>query len=1096
MLLVFVLNAGASGYSQKVTLNLRNVWLSKVLTEIRKQTGLNFFYNATLLKQTGKVSIQVNDASLEEVLEKCLKDQPVSYEIRNNTIILSEKTYPYEIKDSIAVQPPAETEIKGTVLDDSTGKPLQGAAVQIKATSKGTTTDAAGNFSLTIPADDASKTVLLISFIGYETAELPVSKTGAMQVKLKIKIAQAEEIVVVGYGTQKKKEVTNAIAQVSGKEILESQSVTISNAIAGKIPGLIVNQRSSRPGADGATYYIRGISTYRDASALIVVDGVANRDGIDRVDPNDIESFTVLKDASAAIYGAQGGNGVILITTKRGKAGKPSIGYSFNHGFVSPVRLMKIADAATYASGVNDLALQNGQPLPYSDEVIADYESGKSPSYDWYDIAYRDNFSQSRHSLTVSGGSDAVKFFLSAGTTYQGSILTNDNTSKYRQYNFRSNIDAKVNKLLTIGFDVSGRRQNGNYTYLDENTIYSSATLTPPTVAPLIDGLPTRGRSNNNPLAIVTSPAYDKTEINLINGTLRFDLQIPFVKGLSVDGFAALDNIQSFRKRWQQPHYFYEEDTTGVLQKLPNNTSTSLTEIIGKSNSYTLNAKLKYENTFSKIHAVTAFVAVEQNQTRTDNLTAGRTGFVSPQIDELFTGSAINQTNTGNALETARLNYFGRVGYTFNNKYIVQFQMRYDGSQIFPSDKRFGYFPGGSVGWVISEESFLKNSSLINSLKLRASYGILGNDRVQAFQYLDLFRLSTVSGTGFVVNGQDYNVLNPGVAANPNITWEKKKSFDIGVEGGLLKNKIVFEIDYFSMRTEDILAKRSISVPGYTGLSSILPDENIGIVSNKGIDGQVTYRGKAGAVHFNVGCNFTYAKNKLVFIDEGDFYPEPYQKSEGQPVGALLLYQATGIYRTQEDLDTYPGLNSSAKIGDVIYADMNGDKIINQDDRVRADKSVTPKMQYGLLFGAGFKGFDLSGNFMGQTGAITQYDYVFGEGNNTPSYYITNAWSPDNPNGSLPRLSRGKANNGEGNTLNTRSVSFIRLKNIELGYTLPKHIISKAGFQGARVYINAYNILTFDKLKKDGLNDPESINPQGWQFPQSKSVNIGINVNL
>ncbi len=1090
MLFTFLMQAKANESTGKVTLNLQNVTLPKVFKEIHKQTGLNFFYRSETVKKIGKVSVNVRDVEVQEALKQCLSMHPVDYKIVDGTIVLSEKT---DLASIVALPPLPDFVITGTVRDPD-GSPLQGASVRLRGTDRGTSTDENGRFRLSVPDQGGT---LEVSFVGHETYTVPITAAGDIPVTLQVSASTTEQVVVIGYGTQRKKEVTTAVAQISGREILESQSVTISNALSGKVPGLFISQRNARPGADGTSYSVRGLSTYRNNSALIVVDGIANRDGLDRIDPNDIESITVLKDASAAIYGAQSANGVILITTKRGKSGKPRVSYSFNHGFVSPVRLLKMSDAATYARKVNDLALQAGQALPYTDQQISDYESGRLPSTDWLDVVYRDYFNQQRHSLTLNGGNENVKYFLSGGTVSQGSILTNDRTSKYRQYNFRSNVDVQVNKQLSIGFDLAGRRQNTNFTYIDENALYSAAVLTIPTVEATVDGFPTRGRANNNPLAIVTSPAYDKTQMNLLNGTLRFEYKIPGVSGLSVDGFAAVDYVQSLRGRWQQPHYFYERDANGELQRIPNNTSTSLTQVNNQSNSYTLNAKLNYNKSFG-VHDITSFVAVERNETRSDVFQAARSGYISAQIDQLFAGGAASQTNTGNAFEGARLNYFGRIGYTYDRKYLLQFQFRYDGSQIFPQAGRFGFFPGVSAGWVISEEEFMRDVSFLSNLKIRGSYGLLGNDRIAQFQYLNLYTLSSSDGSGYVINGSNINVLNPGVVANPDVTWEKKKTLDIGLEAGFLQNRLTFEIDYFRMRTEDILSQRNISVPTYTGLNpGNLPDENIGIVQNNGIDGQVMYRHQASRdLSFNIGATFTYAKNHIVYNDEGTTVPEEYQKAEGKPIGTFLLYEVVGMFRTEEDLNKFPGLNGVKRLGDLIYRDVNGDGEITSDDRVRTNLSNTPQIQYGIVFGAQYKGFDLSGNFMGQARAIVQYDYIIAAGNNTPEYYVKNAWTPENPNAPLPRIGRALPQLNEPNTLNTRSVSFIRLKNIELGYTLPQSLVGRVGVQSARVYVNGYNLLTWDRLKKDGLQDPEEVNPQGWQFPQTKSVNFGININL
>lgn len=1079
---------------KRITLNVNDTRFQDVLTAIGAQAKVKFAYSPELIDQYQKVTLHVEGARLADVLNRILPAD-ISFKVVGKQIVLAPRP-PVTTGGTATLVPDATREeavaafkVSGKVTDAG-GVSLPGVNVLVKGTTLGTSTDADGGYTLEVASGDAT---LVFSFIGYATQEVQINNRTAIDVVLVEDLTTLTEVVVIGYGTQEKKEVTNAVAQVSGVTVLESKSATVSNALSGRVPGLIINQRNSRPGGDGATYYIRGMSTFRDASALVVVDGVANRDGLDRLDPNDIESITVLKDASAAIYGAQAANGVILVTTKRGSSDKPKVSYSYNHGFVSPVRLMKMSDAATYARGLNDLADQQTAPRPYSDATIQQYENGTLRGTNWFDEVYRNYFNQSRHSLTLSGGNETVKYFLSGGKLAQGSLLTNDDISKYDQYNFRSNVDVKVNKRLSLGLDIAGRRQNTNYTYIDQNTLYAAAVLSSPLIPATVEGYPGRGRSNNNPLAIVASPAYDKTRFNLFNGTFRYRYEIPKVEGLFVDGFAALDYWQSNRKQFQWPHSVYDYQG-GILTRIQNNTATSLTQTNEQNNSITLNAKLNYQKTVG-LHDIGAFIAVERNETRYDFLRAARNGFVSDQVDELFAGASSGQTNNGNAAETARLNYFGRLSYTYNGRYIAQFQFRQDGSYRFADGKQWGFFPGASLGWVLSEENFMKGVSAITFLKLRTSYGLLGNDRINPFQYLNLYSFS--SNTGYVIGGQNQNIINPSVTANPDVTWERKKTFDVGVEGSLFNGKLSFEFDYFRMRTSEILSKRSITVPGYTGLNpSNLPDENIGIVDNNGIDGQVNYKGRLNNdLTFNVGVNATYARNTLVYFDEVDNL-ESYQNAEGKPIGALLLYEAIGIYRTQEDLDNYPGLNGTKRLGDPIYKDMNGDGLINSDDRVRSDLSSTPQIQYGVVFGAQYKGFDLSGNFMGQARAIVQFDYVFGEGNNTPAYWVKNAWSPSNPEGSLPRLGRGKPNQNEGSNFNTRSVAFLRLKNIELGYTLPKSLVSRVGIASVRVYVNAYNILTFDKLKKDGLTDPEEINPQGWQFPQTKSVNMGLSVNF
>ncbi len=1072
---------GQTLLDQPITISAQNQPLPDVLATIERSAGLRFTYVPALVEGQQRLSIEARNEKLSNLLDRLLKPLQIDYSLRKKYIILKRTSVllPSLIKSTGFNDVPVAVPVSGRITTDN-GETLPGVSVVLKGTTTGTTTDANGRYTLNVPNGSS---VLIFSYIGYLSQEVVVGNRTTIDIALQTDDKTLSEVVVVGYGTQEKKEVTGAISQVSGQEIRKSTAVSISNSLAGRVPGLIVNQRNAEPGRDEAAIFIRGIGTTGNNAALIVVDGVANRDGISRIDPNDIETITVLKDASAAIYGAQAANGVVLITTRRGKSGKPVLNYSFNQGFVSPTRVIRMADAATYARSINDLNLQAGQPVTFSDAQIQQYGSGQLPSTNWFNESFKNYSLQNRHSLTLSGGTDAVRYFLSAGTAYQNGLLKDDNTTGYRQYNIRTNVDAKVSEKLNVGFDLAARRENRNFLQLDQNTVFQAAVLGDPTTATTINGLPTRGRFNNNPLAIAQGPGYDKLERNVLNGTFRYNYKLP-VKGLFIDGFAALDYFQDFRKIWAQPHTFYEANSAGVVLPIKASLTPSLTGIFTRQQSITLNAKINYERTFGA-HNVSGFLAYEQNQTRIDSLAGRRTGFESAQIDQLFAGSQSNQVANGSARQGARQNYFGRVSYGYQDKYLAQIYFRYDGSQIFPEGKRFGLFPGASLGWRISEESFLKGNPVLSNLKLRASWGKLGNDRVAQYQFLNIFTL----GNGYVINGQDVQALNPGVAANPNITWEKQTNTDIGIEAGFFQNRLTFEGDFFYNKRTDILAQRNVTVPLYTGLT--LPTENIGRVDNRGFDASLTYRTSWRGAKFNINGNITYARSKVVFIDEGNIYRESYQKQEGQPLNASLVYDAIGIYQTPDQLTQIPGLAGS-RVGDLIYRDVNGDGVVNSDDRIRLGRNATPQLQYGLNLGAEFKGFDLTALFQGQAQAVQEITYNFSLGSNGPDYFLSNAWTPANTGATLPRIGRSK----QPSTLTVRDVSFVRLKNVELGYTLPRPLLSKLGIQTLRVYVNGYNLLTFDKLKKDGLPDPENVNIQGWQYPHTKSINFGLNLTF
>ncbi|MBT34272.1 MAG: SusC/RagA family TonB-linked outer membrane protein [Thalassobius sp.] len=1065
--------------------------LKHIFEFLEEETEFAFSYNNFIVNESQKIEIS-GSHSLYDLLSELSTKANLRFKRINGSIYVTNAPKGDKKNNKIVEEIEAvQVRITGTVKGSDGNEPLPGVSILIKGTNEGTTTDIYGNYSLNANQGD----VLQYSFIGYNTSEVEVGSQTEINVILQVSTEQLDEVIVVGYGTQEKKEVTGSIAQIESKEILKSSAVSVSNALAGRVPGLIVNQTNSEPGRDDATIYVRGLGTTGNNSALIVVDGVANRDGISRIDPNDIESMTVLKDASAAIYGAQAANGVILITTKRGKTGKPSIKYNFNQGFVSPTRKMELADAALYTKSVNAWSVQQGQGEIYTDEQIAAYESGAEPSTDWQNEVYKNHSLQNRHSLTVSGGTEVVTYFLSAGTTYQNGLVTGDETTKYRQYNIRSNVDVKLSDRFNIGFDLAGRRENRKWLQYDDATIYGSTIRAAPTIAATIDGLPARGRENQNPLAIAKGPGYLGLNRNVFNGTFKAEYKIPGVEGLSVDGFAAVDLFQGFRKHWFQQYTFYEDtDGDGTPESYkagPALSDTYLRQDDQNYESITLHAKIKYERQFGD-HNIAAFMAYEQNEIKADTFWVQRKGYESDQIDQLYAGSANtdNHTNYGSAAESARQNYFGRVAYTLKDRYILQFHFRYDGSDRFPDGERFGFFPGVSAGWRVSEEPFF-NVPVISNLKLRASWGKLGNDRVNRFQYLNLFSYAA-SNAGYVFDGSDVNVLVPGVAANPSITWETKETTNFGLDAGFFDNRLNFVLDVFFENRKDILAPRNVTVPNYTGLS--LPDENIGEVENKGFDAQLNYQNSFGPVKFRVGSNITYARNKIIFMDEAGLYPEDYQSREGHAIGASLVYDYVGIYRTQEDLDTYPGFDG-AVLGDPIFRDVNGDGILNTSDRIREDRTNIPQLQYGFNFGLEYHGFDFSALFQGQAKVSQYLRYTFNNGNNALAYFLENAWTEDNPDAALPAFNRGTASN-QLNTLWLRDVSFLRLKNIELGYTLPTSVVSKVGFQNVRVYVNGYNLLTFDGLKKDGLTDPESVNIEGWQFPHTKSVNFGFNLTF
>jgi len=1080
---------GQNVLDRRVSIDVVNTEIQDVLSMLSKEADVKFTYSPKLIEAARKVTLHVEDQKLSDVLPQILHSD-VSYKVIGQQIALKMEMAPAVALSAINAATAVDFTVTGKVTD-FTGAGLPGVSVMVKGTTIGTSTDGDGVYKLNVPSGDV---ILVFSFIGYATEEVPVNNQTTVDKMMSEDIMSLNEVVVVGYGTQERKDVTGAISQVNNADIMKSSAISVSNSLAGRVPGLIVNQTNSEPGRDDARILVRGVGTTGNTQPLIVVDGIANRDGISRIDPNDIESMTVLKDASAAIYGAQAANGVILITTKKGKNGTPKINYTFNQGFVSPTRKLKLADAPLYLRSLMRLGVTN-----VTEDSIRRYQSGELKSTDWYDEVYKSYSLQSRHNISLSGGTDNVTYYMSVGTANQNGLIRNDNKTEYRQYNFRSNIEAHVSERFKIGLQLAGRRENRNWLQFDGNTVYSATIRAVPVMPATINGFPTSGYQNYNPLAVVDGPGYRNQKNDVFNGTLTAEYKLPFVEGLSVDGFAAVDIFNTTGKQWYQSYNYYSQDADGSLVKHGDAVALDqnyLRQDYQSQRSVTLNAKIKYARTFG-LHDISGFLAYEQNEVNADTSFVRRIGYESTQVDQLFAGSADagNSQNTGKAYQTARQNYFGRIGYSYNDRYLAQFHFRYDGSYRFPDDGRWGFFPGVSLGWRMSEENFLKNNATISNLKLRGSWGKLGNDRVDAFQFMNKFTVAD-PGWGYVIGGKNVNILNPGVAANPNITWETKTTTDIGLDLGLLNNKLTAEIDYFFEKRNNILGPRNVTVPVYTGLD--LPDENIRKVNNRGIEAAVTYRSTVGDVSYSVGGNFTYARSKMIFADEGNSWPEAYQKAEGHVLGSYLALDYVGIYRTDADLanGTHLGFNNNApKRGDPLYRDVNGDGLVDNKDRIRIDRSGVPQMQYGINLGAQYKGFDISALFQGQALAVRYLRYSFSPGANGMEYFLKNAWAEDNQGGTLPALNKGNTTD-QLSTLWLRSVNFIRLKNVELGYTLPKLMVAKVGLENVRFYVNGYNLLTFDKYKKDGLPDPETTDVEGWQFPQTKSINFGLNVTL
>ena len=995
----------------------------------------------------------------------------------------------------------AQTQLQVTGRVTEQGAGLPNATVRVKGTQIGTKTDPEGKFKITVPEN----ATLVFSYIGFADQEIPVKGRKHIEVQMAEDAGSGlNEIVVVGYGTKKKANLTGAVATISGAELAKSPSTNLTNSIAGQVPGLIVNSRGGEPGNDNADVFVRGKSTLGNSGALVVIDGIPDRaGGFARLNPADIESFTVIKDASAAIYGARSANGVILITTKRGKTGQPVLSLGTNWATTEPTRVPKMLNSYQYAQATNEYNALRGEALTWKPEDIELFRNGSDPlghpNSNWWDAIMKKRALQQNHILSLSGGTDKVSYFLSGQHQQQDGIYKGD-AANYKQDQARANIDVNVTDNFKIGVDVAYRNEQRNAAKrgYDAGGIFRELWLAYPYLTPIypngLVGVGIGGGPDNSMVYITSGEAgYQQFTNSYLQTKASFSWKLDKVtKGLFVDGYYAYDvtnvKTKSFTKT-PPPAYRYDalkKDYVAVASAI----APSLFEQRGAINEGLLNVKLGYSKTIGD-HAFDAFVALETFKGKADTINASRSNFLSNSLDQLFAGSLIGQQNNSGAAKSARVNYISRLSYNYKSKYLVDYTMRYDGSQNFPKGKRYGFFPGVSAGWRISQEDFFK-SEVVNELKLRASWGRTGNDIVNAFNYLQTYLLGRGYGYSLGSGASQVTSLVLGPTPNPNITWELATTTDIGIESQFFKGKLGVNIDLFRSMRSNILIPRSESVPGYTGL--ILPKENLGKVLNRGVELEVTHRNNIGnSFAYNVRGNVTYARNKVIFMDEAPNIPD-YQRKTAIPVDSWFLYKSNGIYQNQQEIDNSPHPANTAP-GDIRYVDVNNDGFINDLDKVRMPLTRTPELMFGLALGASWKNIDCSVFFQGQARAKS---YLAPAGLNMVKEFFEDRWQNPGDN-TFPRNFNGPTGRTYGvNTLESdfwlRDAAFVRLKNVELGYSLSKPITEKLKIQNARIYVSGSNLFSVDKFGPSF--DPEVPNNSGQYYPQQRVINIGANITF
>jgi len=1021
-----------------------------------------------------------------------------------------------------------ELSVSGTVHDE-TGMPIPGVTVSVNGTSLVTKTDLQGKYKLDKVPSNAT---INFRMVGKQSMDESVKGRHAIDVTLLNSESNLEEVVVVGYGKQRKETVTGAVATVKGSDLAQSPALNVSNALTGRVPGVTATNGSAEPGYDGSNIKIRGTNTLGNSSPLVVIDGVPAREGgIDRINPRDIENISVLKDASAAIYGARAANGVILVTTRRGKTGKPQLSYTFNQGYSQPTVIPKLTDASQFAAIRNELEIYNlpveewsaaytainekgsynkqgGGVLdaPFKPEDIQKFKDGSDPwghpNTDWYKATLKDWSPQQRHNLQINGGTEDVKYLMSLGYQNQDAYYKNSATG-YKQYDLRINLDANISQYVKTQFGVLGRQENRNFPTKSAGTVFRMlmrGNPTQPAIWP--NGMPGPDIENGeNPVVITTNATgydHDKRYYFQTNG--QVEITNPWIDGLKLTLNASVDKYVKNQKTWVTPWTLYSwqgaYEADGSTPQLVPGRRGPADPNLNQSNEDQLNILLggilSFERKFGD-HQVNAIAGINRETIDNDKFSAYRRYFLSNAIDYLFAGGEQEKNNDGSAWKRARLNYFGRFGYNYKSKYIAEFLWRYDGSYMFPESERFGFFPGAMAGWVVSEENFWKeNVPVINYFKIRASYGQMGNDNIyyddklQEYQYFSTYSFGT-----YIVNDKLAKSLFESRVPNEMITWEVANNYNLGFDFQFLQGKLNFEFDIFKNRRNSILWRKNASIPQSTGMT--LPAENIGKVDNKGWEFNLGYRGKVGDLGYTVGVNGGYAKNKIIFWDEAPGAPA-WQQSTGKPIKTDIYYVYDGVFRDMEDISNnkldYSAITKTLRPGDMKYKDFNGDGKITPDDKVRRDKNSDPTFQGGFNFSLTYKDFDLSVLFQGATGGEIRVgtDESGSIGNFVEEFY-DKRWSISNPSIVYPRLTdRGNQYYSYNNTYWMRSTDYLRLKNVEIGYNLASSICSKIGIGSLRLYANGMNLITWSKIK---MYDPEAVNALGQYYPQARLINFG-----
>lgn len=1103
LILISFMQISAKVYSQsgKLDLNVKDRSILEIFEEIENNSKYLFFYDNDQVDLSNKVSINIKQEELATILKELLKGTDLTYQIKNRLILVQSKN---PIQNTIVQS--QQKSISGTVTDTS-GQPLPGVTVIVKGTMQGTVTNADGEYSLADVPNDAT---LVFSFVGMKTQEIEVGYKTSINVTMEADAIGIEEVVAIGYGVQKKMNVTGSVASIGSEKLTVAPVSNVTNSLGGRLPGLVSKQESGAPGQDNATLSIRGFG-----DALVIVDGVES--SFNNINTNEIESISVLKDASAAIYGSRAGNGVILVTTKRGNDSKPIITLNSSYSLQGFTKLYEPASSGQWTEMQREAWLNAGKPedsAPFTQEEIDLYYSGTDPDYpnsNWQKKILRPWAPMQDNNISVRGGSDKIKYYGFLGYLDQKTNIKL-NGGGYKRYNLRSNLDAKILDNLTMHINLSSIVDAKRYSYRGVGRevwfdIYRARPIYA-TELPDPNKVPWSG-SGGTALAAATNReigGYQNIDNQDIQGSLSLDYDFKFIKGLSAKVFFNYSKTFYEYKYYDKPvksyTYNYKEDT--YTQRAFLNKSR-LYQNINTYKNTTRQFSLKYDRILNEDHHLTVLALYEAIDYLDTYLGASRQTFLSTSIDYLFGGSSATAQNSGSASEMGRASYVGRLNYSFKSKYLLESTIRYDASAKFPSDSRWGFFPSVSLGWRLSEEGFIKNNlSSLDNLKLRGSYSKVGNDDIGNFQYLTGYTYST----GYVIGDELQKGLTDQGIANPLLTWEKINIYNVGADFSMWKRKLYGEFDAFYRQRNGILADRIESVP--TTFGATLPTENLNSQTDRGFELMIGNSGSLKDFTWDVSANISWNRTKWEHYEEPN-YTDPddirINKNSGKWVDRVYGYLSDGLFTSQSEIDNLgydqdrQG-NTTLRPGDIKYIDLNGDKIIDWRDQTEIGKGSFPHWMFGINNSFSYKNFDCSMLFSGAFGYTAyfdlgpQADYLFDSA--TLKFFYDLRWTEENnnPNAFIPRLG-GSSMNKLTSDHRIKDIFYMRLKTLSVGYNLPNSVIKKLNIQNLRFYFAATNLFTLSSARKFGYEiDPEAPTGNIQFYPQMRTLSLGLNLSL